>query len=400
MALSDGVSLLQFLASIRGSGGDIKRDMDIFGSDEVRVMTIHGAKGLEAPIVILPDMLKSRSVTQVVSSDSLGRAVYWMPSGTSFKPQFITNAKATIRDLEQQEATRLLYVALTRACEGLVIAGWEKSHGVRTLEGSDYALVKSVMAKLPGVIETDSGDLHLYTAATQKKGTVFIDQTKQQPCVSALSIDSDWITEPAPVDTTFDRPLRPSNSGFDHIPFSFKSSHDGQGRLGGLAYGRMAHQLLEILPSVSEERRYAVAQTILQQGKELSKSEVNDLLQQVIGIIEMPELAPLFGKQALAEVPINGQVNKVVVAGQIDRLYVGDDHIILADFKTGQRPVGPPPTGYIEQIALYDALLSQIYSGRNIACWLVWTQTQFVEKITIQQRQQALERVFAYASAK
>jgi ATP-dependent helicase/nuclease subunit A len=83
------------------------------------------------------------------------------------------------------------------------------------------------------------------------------------------------------------------------------------------------------------------------------------------------------------------------VAGQIDRLYVGDDRIILADFKTGQRPHGTPPNSYIEQMALYDALLSQIYQGRDSVCWLVWTHSQFIEDITVDQRQQALQRLFA-----
>ena len=109
----------------------------------------------------------------------------------------------------------------------------------------------------------------------------------------------------------------------------------------------------------------------------------------------MPELAPLFSKEALVEVPINGRVHAVGVAGQIDRLYVGADRIILADFKTGQRPDGPPPASYVEQIALYDALRAQIYPGKDITSWLVWTQTQFIEDVTAAQRQQALGRLFA-----
>ena len=112
MALGDGVSLLHFLAAIRGSGGDIKRDMDSAGSDEVRVMTIHGAKGLEAPIVILPDMLKPRTVNQVIGVDQAGRSVYWIPPGSAFHPQFLKDAKAVRHEREQQEVKPL---ALCRA---------------------------------------------------------------------------------------------------------------------------------------------------------------------------------------------------------------------------------------------------------------------------------------------
>jgi ATP-dependent helicase/nuclease subunit A len=138
-----------------------------------------------------------------------------------------------------------------------------------------------------------------------------------------------------------------------------------------------------------------VAQPILRQYHDLSESAKEDVLQRVEAIIMMPELAPLFSKEALVEVPINGRVHAVGVAGQIDRLYVGADRIILADFKTGQRPDGPPPASYVEQIALYDALLAQIYPGKDITSWLVWTQTQFIEDVTAAQRQQALGRLFA-----
>ena len=170
---------------------------------------------------------------------------------------------------------------------------------------------------------------------------------------------------------------------------------DGQSRHSALAYGRLAHRLLEILPSVPAPRRGDVARPIMRQYDDLTDAAKDDILQRVEAIIEMPELAPLFSRQALAEVPINGRVHGVGVAGQIDRLYVDEDQIILADFKTGQRPDGPAPHGYVEQLALYEALLEQIYPDRQITSWLVWTQTQFIEDVTLAQRQQALKRLFA-----
>ena len=398
MALGDGVSLLHFLAAIRGSGGDIKRDMDSAGSDEVRVMTIHGAKGLEAPIVMLPDMLKPRAVNQVIGIDQAGRSVYWIPPGTAFHPQFLKDAKAVSREREQQEANRLLYVALTRACEGLVIAGWEKSCGVRTLDESDYAAVKSALGMLADVVETDDGHMQLYTAATRIAEPVEPTRTAILPHKAAVAPDPsdlDWIDQPAQRDAPAGKPLRPSQPGLDHAPFSITNVKDGQRRHSALAYGRLAHRLLEILPSAPASRRGDVARPIMRQYADLTDAAKDDILLRIVGIIEMPELAPLFSRQALAEVPINGRVHGVGVAGQIDRLYVGEDQIILADFKTGQRPDGPPPHGYVEQLALYDALLVQMYPDRPISSWLVWTQTQFIEDVTLAQRQQALQRLFA-----
>ena len=399
MALGDGVSLLHFLAAIRGSGGDIKRDMDSAGSDEVRVMTIHGAKGLEAPIVILPDMLKSRTVNQVIGIDQAGRSVYWIPPGMAFHPKFLKDAKAVSREREQQEANRLLYVALTRASEGLVIAGWEKSRGVRTLESSDYAAVKSALGTLADVVETDDGHMRLYTAVTRISESIEptpIAMLPDKKAVASDPSDLNWIDQPARRDASAGKPLRPSQpGGFDYVPSSITTVADEQRRYGALAYGRLAHRLLEILPSVPASRRGDAARPIMRQYDDLIDAAKDDILIRVVSIIEMPELAPLFSRQAFAEVPINGRVHGIGVAGQIDRLYVGEDQIILADFKTGQRPDGPPPHKYVAQLALYEALLGQIYPGRNITSWLVWTQTQFIQDVTLAQRQQALQRLFA-----
>jgi len=149
------------------------------------------------------------------------------------------------------------------------------------------------------------------------------------------------------------------------------------------------------LPSVSASRRGDLARPIMRQYDDLTDSARDEILRRVNGIIEMPELAPIFSRQALAEVPINGRVQSVGVAGQIDRLYVDQDQIIVADFKTGQRPDGPPPNGYVEQLALYDALLGQIYPDRQITSWLVWTQIQFIEDVTLAQRRKALQGLFA-----
>ena len=104
-------------------------------------------------------------------------------------------------------------------------------------------------------------------------------------------------------------------------------------------------------------------------------------------------LGKLFSADALVEVPVNGLVHNVGVAGQIDRLYVDESTIILADFKTGKPPNGTVPRPYLEQMALYDALLRQIYPGRQIVCWLVWVDAVYVQEINMADRREALNRL-------
>ena len=69
-------------------------------------MTIHGAKGLEAPIVMLPDMLKLRTVNQLIGVDQARRSVYWIPPGAPFHPQFLKDAKAVRRHVRIPEMQR------------------------------------------------------------------------------------------------------------------------------------------------------------------------------------------------------------------------------------------------------------------------------------------------------
>jgi len=109
----------------------------------------------------------------------------------------------------------------------------------------------------------------------------------------------------------------------------------------------------------------------------------------------MPEFAPLFGLDALVEVPINGRLNGVGIAGQIDRLYVDAERIILADFKTGQSGNGSIPRSYLQQMALYDGLLREIYPGRDIECLLIWVDTLDYQVIEHEARVQALREIFA-----
>ncbi|GIS13271.1 MAG: hypothetical protein CM15mP115_24220 [Alphaproteobacteria bacterium] len=150
-----GVSLTAFLAQVRGSGGEVRRDMDGGSGNELRVMTIHGAKGLEAPVVVLPDMLKPRSARpdQLVRDPETG-FVYWAPG--TLRPDFVTAARDAAKTRREEEENRLLYVALTRARDGIVIGGWQ-SKSSRTLEGSHYEGLAAAINGMEGAATDDEG---------------------------------------------------------------------------------------------------------------------------------------------------------------------------------------------------------------------------------------------------
>jgi len=396
-ALGGGVSLLEFLTMIRTSGGEVKRDMDASGSDEVRVMTIHGAKGLEAPIVILPDLLTGKSQHEPVLRSGDGRFYYWLPPSSLPRPDFLEAAREAAAALRAEESNRLLYVALTRARDGLIIGGWEKANGVRTLEDSDYALLSDKI-RSSHKAKTMSDGTVLIMAEQTAKGDQETRTKPDLPPKKPIDAAADWLLRPAPKDDRTGRPIRPSQPGLDHNPQSLRDDaglEAAQSRHISLAYGQLAHRLLEHLPALNPARRRDRAVQLAAQARMIPDALATSLIDKVLGLIEMPAFAPLFGSDALVEVPINGRLNGVGIAGQIDRLYVDAERIILADFKTGQPGNGGVPRSYLQQMALYDGLLREIYPGRDIECWLVWVDTLDYQLIEPAARDQALTEIFA-----
>ncbi len=148
-------------------------------------------------------------------------------------------------------------------------------------------------------------------------------------------------------------------------------------RAAGLKRGRLVHRLLQMLPDLPQARWAESAAAYLARAvHDLSPDAATTLWQEAESVLIHPDLRPLFGPEARAEVPLVGRVGDVIVSGQVDRLWVGPQAVLVADFKTNR----PPPdleTGvsraYRQQMALYRALLRQLYPDRPVRCWLVWT---------------------------
>ncbi|MEK9558520.1 MAG: 3'-5' exonuclease, partial [Alphaproteobacteria bacterium] len=383
-----GVSLTAFLAQVRGSSGEVRRDMDGGSGNELRVMTIHGAKGLEAPVVVLPDMLKPRSARpdQLVRDPATG-FVYWAPG--TLRPDFVTDARDAAKAKREEEENRLLYVALTRARDGIVIGGWQ-SKSSRTLEGSHYEGLAMAINGMEGAATDDEGIVRIDEVAGDVPDV--IDDMKTPPpdtegVVETVAVP-EWLFIRAPDEPRPPRPLRPSQ------PDGRATSARAPGlRIGGasaaLARGRLAHKLFEVLPSVPETDRSCVEQLILATHREVPEGEAVTLAAEVREVMAMPALAPVFGMSAMAEVSVAGAVGGAGVAGQIDRLVVDETQVIVADFKTGARP-SVTPADYHRQMALYAALLEQIYPDHEVVTWLVWTEDRSVEEIDRDTRDAAL----------
>ena len=213
--VSGGVALGEFLALVRGSGGEVRRDMDNAAADEVRVMTIHGSKGLEAPFVVLPDMLRQTSRADQLVRDEDSGFVYWAPG--EVRPDFVSAAREADRGRRDEEENRLLYVALTRARDGIVIGGWEASRR-RFLKDSPYEMLKSAVRSMEGAVEdANDGSLRLMMDGGGDGDGVAGRMPIAVPPddVPRTNVEVDvphWLFSMAPVEPRPTKPLRPSES--------------------------------------------------------------------------------------------------------------------------------------------------------------------------------------------
>ncbi len=380
-------SLQGFLHWLRRSGAEVKREAEGAGS-LVRVMTVHGAKGLQAPLVILPD-------TTALPPDE--GAILWAPDPAtghevplwSPRRELRCNAVQRLRDAAAQrrmeEHNRLLYVALTRAEDRLVVCGWQTRRELP--DTCWYRLVERGFAALPTETEEfDAFGSELRRYRTPQLAAVEMPrETAGRTAVADLPSwvgrSPDWRALPPPDEDAQPvrlAPSRPENAELGPVPASASplAARDATGNR--FKRGRLIHALLQHLPDLPPERHEAAARAWLARpGHGIAAAEVDALAAETLAILRHPELAALFGPGSRAEVPLTGLVAGKVVGGLVDRLVVLTGRVLLADFKTNRRPperVEQTPVLYLRQMAAYRAVLQAIFPDRTIACALVWTQ--------------------------
>ncbi len=336
-------------------------------ADQVRVMTVHGAKGLEAPIVILPDTATrqdGRNPPQILRLEN-GQPV-WKVRAEVAPPAF-KKAEDDRRALVRAESRRLLYVALTRAESWLIVCG---AGTLGTSGESWHELVAEAMTGLgatpePGPPEGDKLTLsHLWAAAPA---------AALPPAPSAAPLP-DWTRRPARVPATAARPVSPSGLGGAHV-----LPGDNAGALTedeAKARGTALHRLLEHLHGRPAADRPALAARLLP-----DRTDVLALLAEAEAVLDAPGLGFVFGPDSLAEVAVTAALDALGgtrILGRLDRLVVGPDRILAVDFKSNAAVPPTPeaiPEGILRQMAAYRAALAQIWPDRRIETAILWTRT-------------------------
>lgn len=377
-----------FLSDFRKSGSEIKREFDVRTRNEVRVMSIHGAKGLQAPIVFLPDTLRDKSVYESIYNTPTGPI--WSSAATKHV-SLLRELKSAQEKNAKQEEDRLLYVALTRAEQALFISGWEKKQN-RFYTGSWLELIDKVKIRLPQANWVDENCWQFTSAPAQAD----IEKLSDADVKEIASSAPDWFFEQPPQEPLPLKPLSPS----DLIDAGYATSFAAADRERAVFIGQFAHKLFEILPQYPREKRQAAARLVQQQltaqftlNVPMVDTDLQHIITDVCAIIDAPKFAGLFSDDALVEASVSGLVGHLPIAGKIDRMIIQEDQVIILDFKTGKPPASQTAhlLNYTAQMAAYGALLAQIYPEKNVRCYLLWTQNQTITEITPQHRSDIIE---------
>ncbi len=358
-------SLQGFLHWLRSGQAEVKRFLDQRGRDEVRVSTIHGAKGLEAPVVILPDTTGARTASHdpIILRD--GDLLLWPPSKSEETIDPLSgDLLKRWREEDEKERRRLLYVAMTRAADRLVICGWR--NGNRKLPDECwYAQLRSRLS--PCMEEETDPDweeplLVMQQRALEAEVEDAAESEDRPPPLPA------WALRPAALPEG-----RGAGVAAEEAPFAVASPLGGGS--GGFRRGQAIHKLLELLPEIAPERRREAARRFLAADAALA-GEADATVAEVLAVLEHPEFAPVFGPGSRAEAPLVGRLDGVPVNARIDRLALLPEETLIVDFKSGQRPPATPaavPPAYLRQLARYAALLARMRPEYPVRAALLWT---------------------------
>ncbi len=380
-------SLQGFLHWLRNSGAEVKREAEAAGN-LVRIMTVHGAKGLQAPLVIVPDtsaLPKDDNTIVWTRDDATGIDVpLWAPRA-AFRCEVLDRLRATERQRQMEEHNRLLYVALTRAEDRLLVCGWSGKNQPK--DECWHSLVWRGFLAL-GAERAPFGPWGgevLRLSAPQSNPPVVADKAADargdEPLPPWIGAAPGWVPHPPPPEPPRPVPLAPSRpDGVDLGPVPAADSPLAERDAGGNRFrrGQSIHALLQHLPALApDQRREAAIRFLDRPGNGLPDGEAVWMTDEVLAVMAHPDLAPLFAEGSRAEVPLSGEVANTVIGGLVDRLVVLPDRVLVADFKTNRRApvrVEDTPAMYLRQMASYRALLRAIFPGRRVVCALIWTR--------------------------
>ncbi len=366
-------SLQGFIQWIAGDEVEIKRELEQSEADAVRIMTVHGSKGLQAPVVILPDTVRMVNVRK--EGGLLWDDLFYYPLSSGDYDKNCCRIKEDETIKANEEYKRLLYVALTRAEDKLCVCGYRQNTAVK--DESWYGICQRSLARI-GCTDSDDNivyDVPQLVAVSAGESSVIKELSRP---------DFSWMSQSAPEENPLAKPYTPSKPDEDENDVALVSpiSNDGSNRY---QRGRIIHKLLQFLPDVKQkEKGQIIAEFLAKNAPEMPAHQAERIQNEVLSLLADERFKPLFAAGSKAEVPIIGEVDGRIISAQVDRLVVTDENVMIVDFKTNRpaaKSLADVPVVYIKQLRAYRDLLAKIYSGKTVQSYILWTDTAQIMQI-------------------
>ncbi|MDC0348888.1 double-strand break repair helicase AddA [Alphaproteobacteria bacterium] len=364
-----GPHLQLFVSWIRKQNIEVKRSLEQTEENQVRIMTVHGSKGLQAPVVFLPDTTQIPTKRSPLYWHNESPFLLWADlSSRRLSPQ-INSLFEGSQDI--QEYYRLLYVALTRAEDRLYVCGWSPQREID--KKSWYSLLEETMSKIGVNIEIEGLGLGMqYGNLPSEKCVIKEDKTEER------KITPDWVREPWRAEGSSVTPPSVKGELEKERNVVFDSSHQKQ-------KGILIHKILEWSVQASAvDREYLVGKYI--QRLSCENSEKQEIQNAIHSVFYHPLFSFFFRKDTLTEVSIQGWEREQKIQKIVDVLRV-DDHektAYILDYKTGcfsEKYRNFPPDSYVKQMALYKRLLQEVYPTYKIITALLWTEIGWIQEL-------------------
>ncbi|WAC59558.1 double-strand break repair helicase AddA [Brevundimonas sp. SL130] len=374
------IDLEACLAQLEAADVEVKRELE-GARGEVRVMTVHGAKGLEAPIVILPDTtMKAKAqgpslmpaVPRSENGEDEGEAWLMAPGSAKDDCPASADARAARQARTDDETLRLLYVALTRARDRVIVMGRASSRGAEP--GSWWSVIEETFDRLGDQVREVENGVRRFGVDPERRPVA----TAQDRTTAALPA---WAATPPSADAAarFAAPSRMEGAIRIPAPSPLARSAAGGAALGRFRRGDLIHRLLERLPEIAPADRPDAARRLLARETDLDEAQRAEMIAAAFSVLDDARFAPVFGPGSRAEVALTGALpgpSSVAINGRIDRLVVTPDRVLVIDYKTNR----PAPDAldrvdpaYVLQAAVYVAVLKRLYPDRPVEAALVWT---------------------------
>jgi len=391
-----------FIAELTATKPEIKREVEL-ERDEVRILTVHASKGLEARLVFLVDPCGPAWHASLRPKIINTRAGDFLWVSDSASQSDVTNeAYEALKEAAEAEYRRLLYVGMTRAADRLIVCGYK---GTREIKHDHWhKMVESALTPTATEMLDSYGNVTGLRWVSEDKPPVQQREEEHVSVPQAASIPN-WLFKKVTSYPPLPRPLTPSGAHalIEDIttPVDLADTSAGNDRSFALARGNTIHKLLEMLPDITAEKQATLAKQYLDHvGSFWSEAQRDEVLMHVLNLLTHSVFEQRPNSKTMAEVSLSGILEtnkrKLLISGQIDRLIVSDDKIHVLDFKSNRyvpKSSEHAPAEYVTQIALYREMVRQIYGSKTIECSLLWTQTPELMLIPDQLMDKAMETI-------